>query len=191
MSFPSFLGPLTPLSHLIPPGLSVSDGSNERLSANHLAFSMQTQQELNWCWAANASSVSLFFDSASQWTQCAVAAACLDANCCVDRAACNQTFVLDVPLSLTKNLQGSVIAAPDSRNALQEQIDAGSPVCCHISWGGQEGHFVTVSGYDWSTDDVIVNDPLYGPGPARVPYNTFVGSYRGAGYWDYSYHTQA
>jgi hypothetical protein len=196
MSFPSFLGPLTPLFQLIPPvlplgGNSVDDGPIGGAGANQLAFSMQAQQESNWCWAANTSSVSVFFDSTSQWTQCAVASACLGESCCTAPMPCNQAFVLDVPLSQTNNLQGSAIATPDSRTALQEQIDGGSPVCCHISWAGQGGHFVTVSGYDWSTDDVIVDDPLYGPGPARVPYNTFVSSYRGAGCWDYSYHTHA
>ncbi|MCW5644782.1 MAG: C39 family peptidase [Rhodoferax sp.] len=152
---------------------------------------MQAQQETNWCWAANTASVSLFFDQNSRWNQCSVATACLGSSCCSAPGPCNQPFVLDVPLSQTNNLQGSAIAAADSRADLQAQIDSGAPVCCHISWGGQGGHFVAVSGYDWSTDDVIVDDPLYGPGPARVPYNTFVNSYRGSGTWDYSYHTQA
>ncbi|WP_371128880.1 papain-like cysteine protease family protein [Nitrosospira sp. Nsp1] len=152
---------------------------------------MQKQQRDKWCWAATTSSVSIYFDASSQWSQCAIAMTCLGESCCITPAPCDIPYVLDVPLSQTNNLQGSAIAAPDDRADLQAQIDNGAPVCCHIAWAGGGGHFVTVSGYDWSTDDVIVDDPLYGPDPARVPYNTFVNSYRGSGTWDWSYHTQA
>ena len=34
-----------------------------------LAFTMQTQLQTQWCWAANSVSVSLFYDSASGWTR--------------------------------------------------------------------------------------------------------------------------
>jgi hypothetical protein len=47
-----------------------------RLLAWHrLDFTMQHQQQTNWCWAAVSTSVALFYDPVSTWTQCAVASA--------------------------------------------------------------------------------------------------------------------
>ena len=38
-----------------------------------LKFTMQQQEQTNWCWAAASTSVSHFYDSSSAWTQCKVA----------------------------------------------------------------------------------------------------------------------
>ena len=40
---------------------------------HRLDFSMHHQQQTNWCWAAVSTSVALFFNPSSGWTQCAVA----------------------------------------------------------------------------------------------------------------------
>lgn len=40
---------------------------------DEIYFSMQHQQQSNWCWAATATSVALFYQPASGWTQCQVA----------------------------------------------------------------------------------------------------------------------
>ncbi len=191
MTFPRFLAPLMPLQASVQ--LQVSPTGGGAAGSAQLTFSMQVQQQPNWCWAANTSSVSTFFMPSSTWTQCSVADQCLGGGCCAAPSSCNDIYTLDVPLSQTGNLNAPAFAGVDARANIQAQIDSGNPVCCHISWAGGGGHFVALSGYDWTTDDVIVNDPdsAYGPGPVPVPYDTFLSSYRGSGTWDYTYHTQA
>jgi hypothetical protein len=192
MTFPSFLGPLTPVLPLIPPITAASPiGGGAPVGGaapNSLGFAMQTQQGSNWCWAATASSVSCFFNPASTWTQCAVADACLQNNCCAAPAPCDVTYSLDVPLSQTGNLQGTPFPGPDTTAGVQAEIKAGRPVCCHISWQGGGGHFVAISGYDAATGDVFVVDPL--GTSVSLPFGTFVSSYQGSGGWDYTYNTQ-
>lgn len=190
MKFPAFLGPLSPVPQaaeaIAPKGFAVGGaGPGE---SNALPFAMQTQLEANWCWAATTSSVSGFFDANSQWTQCNVASACLQSDCCAAPDPCNLQYTLDAPLTQTGNLQGTPFSGSDTTNGLQSEIDQGRPVCCHISWSEGGGHFVAISGYDWTIGDVFVEDPLYGPWAG--PYSTFISSYRGSGQWDYTYYTQ-
>ena len=195
---PAFLGPFVPLPmpmRVAAPRAAPVSGLALRLapvggapSSNTLHFVMQTQQENNWCWAATTSSVSNFFNSSSTWTQCAVASKCLGSTCCVAPTPCDKTFTLDGPLGWTGNLQGIPVPGNGSQTDVQTQIDGGNPVCCHISWSGGGGHFVAISGYDWNSGDVFVEDPFYGS--HAVPLATFISSYRGSGTWDYTYYTQ-
>jgi hypothetical protein len=212
---PSFLGPLTPLSQLLPPAPLPGEASTlpivnadanvlnfliqkqlleiRETDAKKLDFSMQRQEREHWCWAANASSVSKYFKRDSKWSQCAIATACLEGKkCCDAPGSCDRPYTLIHPLEKTGNLVSEKHDS-DSWEDLQAQINNSRPVCCYIMWDNDpdNGHFVTVSGYDSTTNDVIVNDPLYGPDPAPIPYHTFVTSYRGSGRWDYSHHTQA
>jgi hypothetical protein len=190
MPLPSFLGPLQSIPPLAVAAFASPAGGAGAAGGQtaSLQFSMQSQMETNWCWAATTASVSRFFDSQSSWSQCNVANACLANDCCASPDPCNVEYVLDIPLTQTGNLQGAAFGGTDTRAALQAEIDAGRPVCCHISWDGGGGHFVAVSGYDWSTDDVFVNDPLYGSD--TVPFDKFATSYRDSGTWDFTYHTQ-
>lgn len=183
----SFLGPFQPLP-ASGPTMAASPVGGAGFAATTLPFVMQSQLQGNWCWAATSSSVSAFFDPSSGWSQCNVASASLGSACCSAPLPCDRPFTLDGPLTVTGNLQG-LLAGNDVRASLQAEIDAGRPVCCHISWISGGGHFVALAGYDWSTDDLLVDDPLYGR--QTVPYSTFVAAYRGAGSWDYTYYTQA
>jgi hypothetical protein len=68
-------------------------------------------------------------------------------------------------------------------SSIISEINAGRPVCCHISWG----HFNVIVGYyDDSAQDIVVRDPLFGE--KTLPYEMFVSSYHG-GAWDDSYLT--
>jgi Peptidase_C39 like family len=191
MSFPIFLGPLVPL-----PKASKSNLTHSYIvqpvggapASNSLPFSMQTQQGNFWCWAATSSSVSHFFNQNSAWTQCNIASTCLNSECCTTLAPCDKPYTLDGPLTQTGNLRGSAVSGNDTFAGVKAEIDQGRPVCCHISWSGGGGHFVAISGYDDSNQDLFVEDPLYGKRPE--PYATFVNSYRGSGTWDYTYYTQ-
>ena len=203
MSLPLFLLPLTALKAPKPPKppKSSKSFSGASLTASMPAggagpgtsqaplFSMQPQQETNWCWAATTSSVSHLFDVASQWSQCSVAATTLTSSCCADANPCNKPWSLDAPLRVTDNLQGTPSSGADTFANIQAQLDLGNPVCCHISWTKGGGHFMAIVGYDGSSGDVYLDDPLYGA--STVPFTSFTSLYRGSGRWDYTYYTEA
>lgn len=186
MSMPAFLGPFVPLP--APPTTSASPRGGAGASRT-LPLAMQPQEATFWCWAATATSVAHFYDAHSTWTQCALAGTCLSKSCCADHAPCDEVFVLDVPLRTTGNLQGAAFAGPATRAQVQTEIDAGRVICCFVDWGDTSGHFVAISGYDRSHDDVQIDDSFYGR--STKPFDTFVASYQGKGSWTFTYLTEA
>lgn len=184
----NFLGPFVPIPS---PTSLILDSSPVGGSArsNSLGFVMQQQMGNFWCWAAATSSVSAFYDARSAWTQCSIADACLMQACCASPISCDRPFVLDAPLTRTGNLQGTPFTGVGTRQQIQDEIDAGRVVCCFIDWGDQSGHFVAISGYDWGTDDLVIDDSLYQR--STVPYPVFTSSYLSKGSWRYTYLTEA
>src|SRR4051812_27451016 len=79
----------------------------QALLTHNTGFTMQHQQQTQWCWSATSVSTSHFYNSASAWTQCSLVNSALgQTSCCVDgsTSTCNQPNVLTTPLSLTGNL---------------------------------------------------------------------------------------
>jgi hypothetical protein len=161
-----------------------------------LAFTMQTQQETNWCWAAVSASISAYFGvpagpSGGTWLQCEVANCALkQSSCCQDgsTALCNQDWYLEQGLTCVNHLAGPPVAGPSLYSYIQQEIDADRPVALRIGWYGDGGHFVALSGYDNSsgTQFVDVEDPWYGP--STYDYTAFSTAYQsGAGGWTDTY----
>lgn len=190
MNLPVFLSQMAPV-HPLAQGAHPSGGGGQPA---RLGFSMQTQQQTEWCWAATSTSVSVFYNAASPWTQCGVAQACLGLSCCAQPlpSGCNIPGYLDQALTKTGNLAALVGGAlPFSGGVgsnIDQEIDAGRPIGCHISWRGGGGHFNAIYGYDPSNQDVDVGDSYYGS-LVTVPYSTFCSNYQSAGSYDYSYLT--
>src|SRR4051794_38807258 len=69
MSLPSFLSPLARVAVGTLPPLGGAPTA--------LMFTMETQQQSNWCWAAAATSIFKFYSNSNQWSQCSVAGSCL------------------------------------------------------------------------------------------------------------------
>lgn len=166
----------------------------EAITSQHqLNMDMQHQEQTNWCWCAVSVSVSHYFDTASAWTQCAMANDQLNqAACCQDGSSdqCNQPYTLDTALARTGNLdhvQDGTIPQAD----LENEINAGRPVSCRIAWSDGGAHFVTVDGYaQTSTDDLLsVRDPWYGPTPTH--YATLVSGYQTRGTWTTTYYQKS
>jgi hypothetical protein len=44
----------------------------KRVAAANLGFSMQRQQQTQWCWSAVSTSTSLFYRPGSGWSQCSL-----------------------------------------------------------------------------------------------------------------------
>lgn len=178
MTLPSFLMPLSPIPvPSVPPIGGAPSG---------LSFTMEAQQQSNWCWAATTASVSKFFMATSTWSQCNVAGSCLSLNCCGNPGPCNQPYYLDLALTTTGNYAGPVTGSYSFAN-IQTEINGGKPVCCHISWNGGGGHFVAIYGYDQVTNDVEIGDPY--SGNSTIPYSGLLSGYQGSGTWDYTYLT--
>jgi Papain-like cysteine protease AvrRpt2/Repeat of unknown function (DUF346) len=158
---------------------------------NQLTFTMQHQQQTNWCWAAVATSVSLFCDPASTWTQCTVANAELSrTDCCGDGASgpCNVYGFLDTSLTTVGHLDHWT-GSSSTFAELRTEIDAGRPLCARTAWSGGGAHFLAIIGYRILQEMLAVDDPWYGK--SDVSFATFGSSYQGTGTWTHSYFTRA
>ncbi len=166
---------------------------NELLGGwDRLSFTMQHQQQTQWCWAAVSTSVSHFYNPASTSTQCDVVNAELgQTTCCHDgsTSACNQPWYLDAALTRTGNLK-SWAGGSVPFSTVDHEIDALRPLGVRIGWSGGGGHFVILAGYlEGATNYIGVEDPWYGS--SDVAYDTFLTSYQGTGSWTHTYYTEA
>ena len=159
-----------------------------------LQFQVQPQQQTQWCWSAVTVSVAGYYSAASPWQQCTLAATMLaQQGCCPPgaSAACNQPFVLDLPMQrvgvLGASFQGTL-----PFEGVEEQVQAQRPVGVRIGWYQGGGHFVTLYG-TWEAQDgtpwVYVSDPMFGG--SVYPYWSFATAYRGAGSWTNTYTTRS
>jgi hypothetical protein len=158
-----------------------------------LAFTMQAQLESQWCWAACSASVSLFYDSASGWTQCSVVNAELGQSTCCQNGStsqCNQPWYLDLALARTGNL-ASWLGGTGTIAQIRNEIRNRRPLGARIGWSGGGGHFVMIAGYRSCDPDeyIDVRDPIYGS--SDIPRATFASSYQGTGAWTHTYYTES
>lgn len=168
---------------------------------------MQTQDQINWCWAAVAVSVTDFLDPqpiAIAWTQETLATKLLNSqspnsvlNCSLPNEAssttqCNQPEALDVALTITKNLRknGYLQDSYLAFDCLQNWVNAHLPVCARVVWRGEGAHFIALDGCTVSASGqqlVHVQDPLPFAGPSFWDYEALVDNYDEAGSWQDSY----
>jgi hypothetical protein len=160
---------------------------------------MEQQMMSEWCWAAVSVSVDRFFRPDSTHTQCEIAGAALDLQCCADGAAappaqCNAPHELNPVLGRLHLLAADPLLKPLAFADVQKQIDAGNPICVLIKWldkqgkVGDRGHFIAISGYrvtPLGKQFVSITDPFYGS--SDIDYTQFsspTGGYRdGHGVW--------
>ena len=161
--------------------------------SGRLAFRMQHQQHTNWCWAAVATSVAVFYNPKTKWTQCGVVNRKLGMRSCCGKHGrkCNKIGHLQESLKLVGHgerpfpyIQGKV---PFGR--ARAEIDAGRPVAVRTQWRGSEiGHVLAIVGYHSGLEMLAVDDPTYGR--SHVHYRVFCRDYRGSGKWTRSYYTK-
>ncbi|RZK55970.1 MAG: hypothetical protein EOO91_12995 [Pedobacter sp.] len=160
-------------------------------SNKELKFSMQRQVQDNWCWAANAASISIFYDNHSGWTQCLVATDVFPGkSCCVNAAPCNEPWYLDEALQITSNFNAPLIYSPINLAEIKAQVDNGRLIGTRIGWSGGGGHFVSIYGYNDIGQDpfLYIADPIYGN--SFVKLSSFNTSYQNNGRWTHTYYTQ-
>ena len=155
-------------------------------------FTMEHQQEAQWCWAAVAVSVFNFLAGTDDLTQAALVPRLLKTVC--DRVPnpqdpCNQAFTLDGPLSDLGNLVqpnggqfDSIVKFAD----LQTYWSAAPfPVCARIVWddGSNSAHFIALTASAELSNGqqlVSVHDPSPASlGPAQWDYDAFRLYYQG------------
>ena len=195
MPIPDFLQPLQNLLLAVTPGMAPSAspvGGASAASRSLGGFSMQTQSETEWCWAAVSTSVAVFFGS-TNWTQCKVAVGELSPlDCCGADAStgCNIPWYLDAPLARVghfNRMNNSSSLFTD----IQTEINGGRPLCGRIAWVGGGAHFVVLGGWSIAADGteyVDVYDSYYGF--IQKTYIDFAVAYRATGdTWTHSYLT--
>ena len=166
--------------------------ASEDTFRNLINFTMQHQQQTNWCWSATAASVAVFFDSATSWTQCSLANAELGRNdCCGTGAsgACNVGWYLDLALRRADDHLSSMLSRSASMLEIKTEIDSDRPMCLRVAWQGGGAHFLAIDGYNRDLDMLSVDDPWYGA--SDVTASTLRSSYQGTGTWTHTYWTQA
>jgi hypothetical protein len=158
-----------------------------------LAFTIEHQQQTEWCWAAVSKSVASFFDSPPTWTQCSIANAELgQVDCCANGSSpsCNCSWYLDRALSRVKHLR-SMSTGSSGKPTIENEVDQNLPIGARIGWSGGGGHFVAIYGYDDSDATkllIVIGDPWYGV--SIVDFDVFVSDYLGSGAWTHSYFIQ-
>lgn len=158
-------------------------------------FQLETQQKLNWCWAAVTSGIAGYLGQPVK--QCAVATKAL-----ADREGLDFCRQLDPASQEKADVQlslGDVFAAmpiehersggPLEFDELKAELDAGRPVCARIAWVSGGGHFVVICGYRHSKDgkmrQVFVTDPFFAD--SLMDYEAFRDGYQNAGEWTHTY----
>ena len=156
---------------------------------NPIRFTMQPQQQTEWCWAAVSVSINLYYHPASGQTQCALANVAMNQTTCCQNggsAQCNQPWFLDQALQIVGNLN----AWSPGKAALatvKAEINGCRPFCLRIAWNGGGAHFVAVYGYTWW--GFFIADPWYGI--SIMPYGMFPSNYQGGGTWTDNYTTKS
>jgi hypothetical protein len=167
-------------------------------------FTMQTQQQSNWCWAAVAVSINDFLDPQSQpaFTQGTLATQLLagqgitsqDCSLIPVSNVCNQPEALDVALTITGNLRqnGALFNQHLTFDSIQNWVNAQLPLGARIQWFGVGAHFIALDGCKvLSTGQQLVHvqdpDPNASTCPGFWDYDALVSDYREAGFWSDSY----
>ncbi|HET6998210.1 MAG TPA: papain-like cysteine protease family protein [Solirubrobacterales bacterium] len=177
--------------------LHVDDGSFGSLLLSgeewdRLNFTIQRQEQTQWCWAAVSTSIARFYDAGTSWTQCRVAGAELNSStCCEDGSSseCNQPWYLDRALNRAGALAGMEAPPSTGLGRAPDEIQDGRPVCVRIGWSGGGGHFIVIEGYRYDREQVALEDPWYGS--SDLPVNSFRTAYQGTGSWTHTYLTKA
>jgi hypothetical protein len=164
----------------------------ELFAWRRIVFTMQPQQQSQWCWAAVSVSVAGFYTSWSRWTQCMMVNAEFGhTDCCINGASaqCNQPNVLDSPLQRA-GVFDHMVGGDVGIGVIKAEIDAGRPLCWRIGWAGGGGHFAVIEGYRLLPQQwVAVDDPIFGQ--SDLPLTTLTGgAYQGTGDWTHSYYTR-
>lgn len=152
----------------ITPIKAASATAASRISGQ-LNYSQQAQQQNQWCWAADGSSIEQSLGGSASQTQFCAAGKGGSGGYCPNQAA--QIY------EIVRGFQGTGFRAQDANgpigfDSIKSQIDSGIPNLTGIYWTQGGGHAQVIYGYDASNQSIMIGDPW----PSSQRYQT----------WDYS-----
>ncbi|WP_328609029.1 hypothetical protein OG943_07875 [Amycolatopsis sp. NBC_00345] len=159
----------TQVRQVTPPGARAASTSHAAPASKQLDYSQQVQQNDEWCWAADGSSIEQSQGgSASQEEFCAAGKGAQVGSCPNDAAQISE---------IVQGFQGTGFSAQDaggpiSYNSIEQQVDSGILNLTGIYWTSGGGHAEVIYGYDSSNQSIMLGDPW----PSYQRYQT----------WDYS-----
>jgi Papain-like cysteine protease AvrRpt2 len=167
-----------------------------------LDLTMRNQCHSHWCWAAVAEAIAMYYNPATDCTQCVIANGRLSRDdCCGPECSSDDDlpFNIDSTLGSTLHMFGcddgeDFPDQPAPLEKIQAKIDDQRPVCIRVVWttGGTagRGHFVAIIGYLSGTDELLVADP-FGPQLHHVSYKVLANAFTLAkGKWANTYYTK-
>jgi hypothetical protein len=168
-----------------------------------LNFIAEVQKQSNWCWAAVATSVGLFYGTGA-WTQCTVATAQVNSlqspggnyDCCVtpDSSTCNQYGYLDSALQYVNTFDKKTSGKAQADQIFTRLSEMQEVVCVRVAWFGGGAHFTTINGItDPSSGEDIyltISDTIDGWGTTTILYSDFPNTYQSKGDWTHTYWTK-
>jgi Papain-like cysteine protease AvrRpt2 len=184
-----------PVGGLVAPrDVSISGIIHSLTRRRCLCFTMQYQEQTQWCWSATATSIAHYYNATSIWTQCSLVNEELGrSDCCTNPSSgdCNKPWMLDTVLTRVGHL-ASFVGGSTSFAGVCTELDNGRPLGVRIGWSGGGGHFNVIGCYTYSPlgmQSLQIEDPFYGT--SVWDYDTFRTAYQGSGSWTHSYKTNA
>lgn len=150
-------------------------------------FTIQPQEESEWCWAAVAVSIDKYFNPGSPLTQCEIASRVIGHDCCNNGISCNDAETLIQALRAINRWKRTV-NGPVPFQLVKQELDAGRPVCARIKWKDGYAHFVVLVGYEVLSSGAVhvdIADP-WNPS-TTVDFDHFATAYFGDGTWADTY----
>jgi Papain-like cysteine protease AvrRpt2 len=152
-------------------------------------FTMQAQEQDQWCWAAGSVSVARHYGPTA-WTQCSLANHEFGETTCCENGA---TAVCDKPWYPNRSLQtvgcfGGYRAGAMNIASIVAELSASRPIGVGIAWRGEGRHFAVITAVDDRTRTLRVDDPWYGR--SEIDYDMLRTAYRTIGTWTGVYLTQ-
>jgi len=165
------------------------------------SFSIEHQKQDQWCWAAVALGVCLFYSDQTWQQQCEVVNDIFAqirgaTDCCQSGSTfpCNMSWTLSVVLNTARHLTQPIRGVVTFADLLQE-IEVGQrPVAIRIIFSDlNTAHFIVLTGCAQTSDGrqwVKVADPSLATGNVTtIEYSALVNEYRPGATWDESYFT--
>jgi hypothetical protein len=157
-----------------------------------IAFDVERQLQLLWCWAAVATSVANYYAGASVASQCDVANGVLHKQGCCPPGAdpgCNVDGALNEALDKVGHMNPAGWENVLGFNDLLNELISSRPPCLRVQWtSNHAGHFVGVCAMDAGAQELVITDPL-GETNHVTWHGLLHGGYRSDGTYTHTYRT--
>lgn len=152
-----------------------------------LSFSVESQLQSNWCWAAIASSIGLFYGTACLAQEEVVRRVLKIPGASLVEKNSNQQITLDKSLKLVNCFSHWSLGWPSFERLLLE-ISAGRLPCARIEWLKGGAHYLVIKGITPEKQLLHIEDSLHGP--SVEAYQKFPKHYQDTGaIWTETYWT--